>query len=132
MKKMSIKEVAEHFSLSADTLRFYEKKGLLGPIAKTNSGIRNYQEEDLKRIEFIKCMRSAQIPIETLKKYLDLFEQGDETLEERKQLLKKEKDMLKEKIDNMQAAYEKLTYKIDIYYSGKLDEYLKKKKENKK
>ena len=69
-KKMTIKEVATKFSLTNDTLRYYEKVGLIGPIKKNKSGIRDYQEEDLKRIEFIKCMRSVGISIEVLKNML--------------------------------------------------------------
>ena len=104
---MTIKEVSSMFNLSNDTLRFYERKGLIGPILKKN-GIRSYSENDLKRIEFIKCMRSAEVPIDVLKKYIDLFELGDETLIKRKELLEEQSKILKEKIDNMQKAYDKL------------------------
>lgn len=121
---MTIKEVSEKFGLSPDTLRFYEKKGLIGPVGKTSGGIRNYEEADLKRIEFIKCMRGAELSIEVLKKYVDLFELGDSTMEERKKLLEEQKVILKGKIDKMQDAYDRLTDKIDLYYSGKLDEFL--------
>ncbi len=121
---MTIKEVSEKFNLSQDTLRFYEKKGLIGPVGKTSGGIRNYEEHDLRRIEFIKCMRSADLPIDVLKKYVDLFELGDSTIQERKKLLEEQKIILKDKIDKMQEAYERLTNKIELYYSGKLDEYL--------
>lgn len=130
MIKITIKEVSEKFDLSQDTLRFYEKKGLIGPIKKTSGGIRNYDEEDLARIEFIKCMRAAELPIDVLKEYIDLFEEGDETLEQRKKLLEEQRIILKDKIDKMQSAYETLNYKIDLYYKGKLDEYLKKSKNN--
>ena len=121
---MTIKEVTEKFNLSKDTLRFYEKKGLIGPVKKTKSGIRNYEEQDLKRIEFIKCMRNAELPIDVLKKYIDLYKSGKETKEERKKLLENQQKILKAKIDKMQKAYKLLTDKIDLYNSGKIDEYL--------
>lgn len=121
---MTIKEVSEKFNLSKDTLRFYEKKGLIGPVKKTKSGIRNYEEQDLKRIEFIKCMRNAELPIDVLKKYIDLYKSGKETKEERKKLLENQQKILKDKIDKMQKAYKLLTDKIDLYNSGKIDEYL--------
>lgn len=130
MIKITIKEVSEKFDLSKDTLRFYEKKGLIGPIKKTSGGIRNYAEEDLARIEFIKCMRAAELPIDVLKEYMDLFDEGDKTLAKRKSLLEEQRKILKDKIDKMNLAYEKLNYKIDLYYKGKLDEYLKKSKNN--
>lgn len=121
---MTIKEVSEKFNLSKDTLRFYEKKGLIGPVKKTKSGIRNYEGQDLKRIEFIKCMRNAELPIDVLKKYIDLYKSGKETKEERKKLLENQQKILKAKIDKMQKAYKLLTNKIDLYNSGKIDEYL--------
>lgn len=123
---MTIKEVAEKFELTPDTLRFYEKEGLIGPIKKTDSGIRNYDENDLNRIQFVICMRRAEIPIEVLKKYIDLYNKGDETFEQRKELLSNQRRILKEKINCMQKAYEQLNYKVDLFYEGKLDEYLEK------
>lgn len=127
---MTIGEVASKFSISQDTLRFYEKKGLIGPIKKTSGGIRSYNEEDIRRIEFIKCMRNAEIPIEVLKKYLDLFDMGDNTEIERKKLLEEQRDILKSKIDKMQEAYQRLNYKIELYNKGKLDEYIITKSKN--
>jgi transcriptional regulator, merR family len=70
---------------------------LIGPIQRTKSGIRNYSEQDLKRIEFIKCMREADLPIDVLKKYVDLFEQGNKTINERRLLLENQRTILKEK-----------------------------------
>lgn len=122
---MTIKEVSKMYNLSPDTLRFYEKKGLIGPVKKTSGGIRDYEEDDLKRIEFIKCMRSAEIPVIVLKEYVDLFSAGDETIKERRKLLEEQKHILEEKIAKMQEAYEKLNKKIDMYYSGELEKYLK-------
>ncbi len=122
---MTIKEVSKMYNLSPDTLRFYEKKGLIGPVKKTSGGIRDYEEDDLKRIEFIKCMRSAEIPVIVLKEYVDLFSAGDETIKERRKLLEEQKRILEDKIAKMQEAYEKLNKKIDMYYSGELEKYLK-------
>ncbi len=122
---MTIKEVSKMYNLSPDTLRFYEKKGLIGPVKKTSGGIRDYEEDDLKRIEFIKCMRSAEIPVIVLKEYVDLFSAGDETIKERRELLEEQKHILEDKIAKMQEAYEKLNKKIDMYYSGELEKYLK-------
>lgn len=112
---MKIKEVAIQFDMTPDTLRYYEKVGLLNPIYKNSSGIRDYQEEDLKRIEFVKCMRDAGISIEVLKEYLQLFEQGDNTLSRRRDLLVGQQQKLEETIKDMQAGLEKLKYKIDLY-----------------
>ena len=122
--KMTIKEVAEKFNMTNDTLRYYEKVGLIGPIKKNSSGIRDYSEEDLRRIEFIKCMRSAGISIEVLKKYVDLYDEGENTKLKRQQLLEEEQKKLEEKIKAMTDALEKLKFKIELYKTDKLDKYL--------
>ncbi len=125
---MTINEVSKKVNITQDTLRFYEKVGLIGPIERSKSGFRNYNEEDLKRIEFVKCMRNAELSIEVLRKYMELYDEGDETKEERKKLLIEQKEILDKKIKDMQEASKRLDYKINLYYEGKLDEYLAKTK----
>lgn len=105
---MQISEVAKEFGLTTDTLRYYEREGLIGPISKGENGIRNYTEEDIKRIQFVKCMRAAGLEISFLKRYLQLFEGGDKTVKERREILVEQRKILKEKLDAMQEAYKNL------------------------
>ena len=121
---MTIKEVSKMFGLTEYTLRYYEKQGLIGPVKKMSNGVRNYSQEDLNRIEFIKCMRSAELPIDVLKQYIDLYNQGQSTVDERRRLLEKQRDILKNRIRVMQEAYDKLNIKIELYDTGKLDKFL--------
>ncbi len=123
---MTIKEVTEITGLSSDTLRFYEKEGLIGPINKTSGGIRNYNEHDLARIRFIKCMRSADLSIPVLREYVRLYDQGKDTESKRREILVNERAKLIEKINNMNEALERLNKKIELYDSGKLEYLLKK------
>ncbi len=81
---MTIKEVSKQFNISSDTLRYYEKIGLIPPVKRNKGGIRNYEETDIKWIEFIKCMRSAGLTIEVLIEYVELCMQGNKTIEARK------------------------------------------------
>lgn len=113
---MTIKEVSEKFNISQDTLRYYEKIGLISKVPR-KSGIRNYGEEELKNIEFVICMRNAGLSIEALAEYLSLFKEGDKTIEQRRNILIRERDKLALKIEDMKKAYERLNYKIDVYYS---------------
>jgi DNA-binding transcriptional MerR regulator len=83
---MTIAEVREKLNISQDTLRYYVRIGLIPTINRSKSGIRNYTDEDCKWIEFIKCMRKAGLSIEVLIEYVTLFQQGDETVEVRKEL----------------------------------------------
>ena len=113
---MTIKEVSEKFNISQDTLRYYEKIGLISKVPR-KSGIRNYGEEELKNIEFVICMRNAGLSIEALAEYLSLFKEGNKTIELRRNILIRERDKLALKIEDMKKAYERLNYKIDVYYS---------------
>ena len=111
---MMIAEVSQKFDLSKDTLRYYERIGLL-PGVNRNSGIRNYTEQDCNWIEFIKCMRSAGLPIEVLIEYIGLFQQGDTTIEARKELLIEQRKQLIARMEDMNATLERLNYKIERY-----------------
>ncbi len=112
---MTISEVSKKYGLSADTLRYYEKAGLIPPVHRTECGLRDYQPEDCNWVEFIKCMRGAGLSIETLQKYVDLFQKGDKTLAQRKALLLAERDRLQTQIKAMQATLKRLNYKINVY-----------------
>ncbi len=122
---MRIAEVSERYGLSPDTLRFYERVGLIPPVNRNENGIRDYNEIDLKRVEFIKCMRSAGLPIEVLIEYVGLFQQGDQTIEARKEILKEQREILAARMAEMQKTLDLLDYKIDMYENA----VLKKEKE---
>ncbi len=112
---MKIMEVSEQSGISSDTLRYYERIGLIPPISRNGSGIRDYSEVDLKRVDFIKCMRRAGLPIEVLLEYFKLSEQGDRTIEARKAILKEQRELLAARIAEMQKTLDLLNYKIDMY-----------------
>ena len=117
---MNISEVAKKFNISADTLRFYEKEGLIASVPRT-CGIRNYGEKELENIEFILCMRNAGLSVGVLKEYMNLIKQGDKSIEKRKELLSNQRTELKQKLDKMQKAYDRLNYKIDVFYPKLLE-----------
>ncbi len=112
---MTIAEVSKQYNISADTLRYYERIGLIPPVSRNKNGIRDYTDEDCKWVDFIKCMRSAGLPIEVLIEYVTLFRQGNSTIEARKEILIEQRDILEEKINFMTATLERLNYKIDNY-----------------
>ena len=112
---MTIAEVSKQYNISADTLRYYERIGLIPPVNRNKNGIRDYTDEDCKWVDFIKCMRSAGLPIEVLIEYVTLFRQGNSTIEARKEILIEQRDILEEKINFMTATLERLNYKIDNY-----------------
>ena len=112
---MTISEVSEKYGLPPDTLRYYEKVGLIPPVTRKESGVRDYSEQDCGWVEFIKCMRGAGLSIETLIRYVALYRKGNRTLKQRKQLLIDEREKLQERIEQMQQVLKRLNYKIDLY-----------------
>ncbi|GKU24256.1 MerR family transcriptional regulator [Clostridium folliculivorans] len=112
---MTIAEVSAKFGVSQDTLRYYERIGLIPPVNRSKSKIRDYTEEDCKWVEFIKCMRSSGLPIEVLIEYVTLFQEGDETAEARKVLLIEQRDNLVAKMEEMKSTIERLNGKIARY-----------------
>ena len=112
---MTIAEVSEKYQISADTLRYYEKEGLIPYISRSEGGVRNYTEEDCARIGFVKCMRSAGLSIEVLKQYFELFAKGKRTLKARRDLLATEREKLKDRMTELQDTLKRLDYKISVY-----------------
>ncbi len=117
---MTIKEVSEKFNISQDTLRYYEKEGLIDSVPRVN-GIRQYGNKELENIKFIVCMRSAGLSIDVLSNYIKLIKQGDKTIAQRQELLHKQREILQQKINDMNNALDKLNYKIDKYYAEMID-----------
>src|SRR5574341_375165 len=122
---MKIAEVSEQFGLSADTLRYYERVGLIPPVNRNESGIRDYDELDLRRVDFIKCMRAAGLPVEVLIEYMGLVQQGDKTIEARKEILIEQRGLVTARLEEMQKTLDRLNYKIEVYEKA----LLKKEKE---
>ena len=109
---MKIKEVSEKFGLTPDTLRYYERVGLIEKVKRNKNGIRDYSEEDCATIAFIKCMRSADVSIEGLCAYLQYYRQDGDTREQRRKILLHEKQRLTEKMHHMQEALDRLECKL--------------------
>lgn len=112
---MTIGEASKKFEISTDTLRYYERIGLIPPVPRNKSGLRDYNEDSCNWINFIKCMRSAGMPIEALIEYVQLFQMGDSTIEARKSLLVEQLKNLEVKCDNIQHTIDRLNIKIQHY-----------------
>lgn len=112
---MTITEVSQKYDMPQDTLRYYERIGLIPRVNRNKSKIRDYTEEDCKWVEFIKCMRGAGLPIEVLIEYVGLFQQGDETIEARKELFMEQRNQIIARMEDMRKTLERLDYKIASY-----------------
>lgn len=125
-----IAEVSKKFDISIDTLRYYERIGLLPPVKRNASGVRDYAEEDCEWVYFVKSMRTAGLSIETLIEYVTMFQQGTSTIKARKNLLVEQRKQLADRIDEMQQILERLDNKIDGYEERVLKYEKKLKKQD--
>ncbi len=112
---MTIAEAGKKYGITPDTLRYYERIGLIPDVCRTAGGRRNYTEKDCNWIEFIKCMRGAGLPIDVLIEYVALFQQGESTQGARKELLIEQRRQLLERMEDMKNTLERLNKKIDQY-----------------
>ncbi|MBU3201108.1 MerR family transcriptional regulator [Clostridium estertheticum] len=112
---MRIAQASQKYDITADTLRYYERIGLIPPVNRNASGIRDYTEDDCNWVHFIKCMRGAGLSIEILIEYVTMFQQGTYTIKARKKLLIEQRSQLAEKIKEMQQTLKRLDKKIDGY-----------------
>ena len=112
---MTIKEVCEKYDITADTLRYYERVGVIPTVSRTKGGIRNYTEEDIAWVENAICMRSAGVPVEMLIEYVRLFQEGDGTFKARRDLLAEARADIQEQLDRITETARLLDYKISRY-----------------
>lgn len=114
---MNIKKVSEQTGVSADTIRYYERIGLLPRVRRNKSGIRDFSEQDIATLEFIRCFRRAGMSVESLIEYMNLVEQGEGTEEARMHLLQEQRDKLDARIDELLTTRKRMDYKIKNYQS---------------
>ena len=115
---LTIKEVSEKFNIPSETLRYYERVGVIPPVTRTASGIRNYQEEDLAWVENAKCFRAAGLSIEALIEYLKLYSEGNSTFQARLDLLNEQRAILLAQQKQLVETLDRLDYKISKYESA--------------
>lgn len=112
---LTIKEVSEKYNITQDTLRYYERVGMIPTVTRTSGGIRDYQPKDLSWVELALCMRSAGLPVESMIEYVRLFQQGDSTFAARLQLLQDQREVLLEQRKQIDETLDRLNYKIARY-----------------
>ena len=115
---MTIKEVSEKYGVSQDTLRYYERVGMIPEVTRTAGGKRNYTQEDLGWFELALCMRSAGLPVNVLVEYLKLYRKGNETIPQRLELLTEQRKELLEMKNRIEKTIARLDYKIGVYERG--------------
>ncbi|MDF2569750.1 MAG: putative HTH-type transcriptional regulator [Sporomusa sp.] len=111
----TIKQVAERLDLSAYTLRYYEKEGLLPVIARDENGNRTFNDNDIEWIVLIRCLRDTGMSVGEIKRYVALCMQGDSTTEVRRQIITRHKQTVEQKIEQMKEYLVKINKKLGHY-----------------
>lgn len=112
---MNIKKVAELTGISADTIRYYERIGLIPPVTRNPSGIRDFSQHEIDVLEFVRFFKKAGMSVESLIDYIGLLDKGEASIPARLSILQDEKEKLEERLGKMQAALDRLNYKIENY-----------------
>lgn len=118
---MNIKEVSLKFGISTETLRYYERIGLIPKVNRDKNGYRDYTEKDLNWVYYTKALREAGVSIKSMIEYVSLFQDGEHTRNQRKEILIKQEKKLEDSIKNMQEALSYLRIKIKHYDDYILD-----------
>ena len=112
---MTISEVSKKYGLTADTLRYYERIGLIPPVPRTKAGVRDYDEASCGWVELMKCMRGAGVQIEALIKYVALCQAEGDTNAQRIAILRDQREQMAGRIAEMQRSLDRLDHKIALY-----------------
>lgn len=111
----SIKQVAEKIGVTVSTLRYYDKEGLLPFIDKKENGTRVFKDEDFEGLSIIACMKRSGVSIKDIKKYMDLCQEGDNTLRERMEIFLERKEIVQKQIEELNNVMKTIDHKI-LYY----------------
>lgn len=114
-------EVATRFGLTLDTLRYYEREGLLTEVERTPSGHRRYRASDVELLDLVRCLRDTDMPIARLREFAELVRDGDHTIPDRLEILKTHDAALTDRIAELRSRQDAIQHKI-AYYEGVLAE----------
>jgi DNA-binding transcriptional MerR regulator len=112
---LTISDAARRSGISAHTLRYWERAGLIQPVTRNGSGHRRYAEEDLERIKFLTKLRATGMPIRQVRRYAELLNGGDDTNEERLELLEAHRKAVQARLEETVGHLELIDWKIDLY-----------------
>ena len=118
----TIQDVSQRTGLSAHTLRYYEKEGLISGVKRSKGGFRQYSDADLDALGLICCLKNTGMPLNEIARFLALTRQGDQTLKERVELLREHQEDVMKRVEEMQRYLDKVTWKLN-FYTEKLKAY---------
>ena len=118
----SIRDVSKKTGLTAHTLRYYEKEGLISGVERTSGGFRQYTDEDLEALGLVCCLKNTGMTIQEIARFVQLTRQGEHTLQERVDMLREHRENVIARMEEMQKHLDKVTWKLN-FFTEKLKAY---------
>jgi DNA-binding transcriptional MerR regulator len=115
----TVGEMAKKLNVTASTLRYYDKEGLLPFVERSSGGMRMFKENDLSWLQIIECLKKTGMPIKDIKHFMDCCKEGDPTIEDRLSIIKSQRDAVIMQIKEMQEMLDMLNYKCWYYETAK-------------
>lgn len=112
---LTIGQVAEKMNISAYTLRYYEKEGLLPFVHRDANGVRMFEESDLDFLRVIDCLKHTGMPLDGIRRFIRLADEGDDSLQERYELFQERRDAVDRQIAELQRCRECIDFKCEYY-----------------
>ncbi len=116
----TVGEMAKLLGVTASTLRYYDKEGLLPFVERSSGGIRMFRESDIEWLRVIECMKKAGMSIKDIRQYIELALKGDDTIELRLMMFRRQKEVLQQKMTEMQHTMAMVEYKCWYYETAKV------------
>ncbi|GAA1896951.1 MerR family transcriptional regulator [Streptantibioticus ferralitis] len=117
--RYTISEVVGYTGLSAHTLRWYERIGLMPHVDRSHTGQRRYTDRDLDWLDFVSKLRLTGMPVADMVRYAELVREGDHTYPDRLELLVAHREGVRRRIAELRGTLDVLDYKIDLYAGAK-------------
>lgn len=115
----TVGEVAKKMGIAPSALRYYDKEGLLPFLERSEGGIRVFSDRDFSGLAIIHCLKKTGMPIKNIKKFMDMVQQGDETIGDRLELFQKQRENVRHQMEELESALEMLDYKCWYYENAR-------------
>ena len=125
----TIQEVSKKTGLSAHTLRYYEKEGLISGVMRSDGGFRQYSDENLDELGLICCLKNTGMSLQEITRFVNLTHEGDHTLRERVEMLRVHREEVIQRMAEMEKYLDKVTRKMN-FFNDKLKAYEEGETEN--
>ena len=115
----TVGEMAKLLGVTASTLRYYDKEGLLPFVERSSGGIRMFQEADIEWLQIIGCMKKAGMSLKDIRQYIEMALEGDDTIDLRLSMFRHQQEVLKQQMAELQHTMEMVDYKCWYYETAK-------------